>query len=101
MRKVAGPHPAGQGVCNYLNASRMEHSGHQFRSGGKTSDRALLARTKADREAAIALVRKGVALNEGELAEAAAEVSGREFVGLGMRPGDVRRLGRRSDLDEV
>jgi hypothetical protein len=61
----------------------------------------FLARTKADREAAIALVRKGVALNEGELAEAAAEVSGREFVGLGMRPGDVRRLGGRSDLDEV
>jgi hypothetical protein len=80
----------------------MEHSGHQFRFGGKTSDRAeFLARTKADKEAAIALVRKGVALNEGELAEAAAEVSGREFVGLGMRPGDVRRLGGRSDLDEV
>ena len=38
---------------------------------------------------------------EFELAEAVAEVSGNEFVGLGMRPGDVRRLGRKSDFDEV
>ena len=40
-------------------------------------------------------------VNEGELAEAVAEVSGNEFVGPGMRPGDVRRLGRKSDFDEV
>ena len=39
-------------------------------------------------------------VNEGELAEAVAEVSGNEFVGPGMRPGDVRRLGKKADLDE-
>jgi hypothetical protein len=41
-----------------------------------------------------------VPVNEGELAEAVAEVSGNEFVGPGMRPGDVRRLGKKADLDE-
>ena len=49
---------------------------------------------ESDKERAIELVRKRVPVNEGELAEAVAEVSGNEFVGPGMRPGDVRRLGR-------
>jgi hypothetical protein len=56
---------------------------------------------EADKETAIELVRKRVPVSEGELAEAVAEVSGNEFVGPGMRPGDVRRLGRKSDFDEV
>jgi hypothetical protein len=56
---------------------------------------------EANRETAIELVRKRVPVSEGELAEAVAEVSGNEFVGPGMRPGDVRRLGRKSDFDEV
>ena len=43
---------------------------------------------EADRETAIELVRKRVPVSEGELAEAVAEVSGNEFVGPGMRPGD-------------
>ena len=51
---------------------------------------------ESDKEGAIELVRKRVPVNEGELAEAVAEVSGDEFVGPGMRPGDVRRLGRRT-----
>jgi hypothetical protein len=46
---------------------------------------------ESDKEGAIELVRKRVPVNEGELAEAVAEVSGNEFVGPGMRPGDVRR----------
>ena len=46
------------------------------------------------------MVCKRVPVNEGELAEAVAEVSGNEFVGPGMRPGDVRRLGKKADLDE-
>jgi hypothetical protein len=54
-----------------------------------------------DRETAIELVRKRVPVTEGELAEAVAEVSGNEFAGPGMRPGDVRRLGRKSDFDDV
>ena len=56
---------------------------------------------EADKEAAIELVRKRVPVSEGELAEAVAEVSGNEFVGPGMRPGDVRRISRKSDLGEV
>ena len=55
---------------------------------------------ESDKEGAIELVRKRVPVNEGELAEAVAEVSGNEFVGPGMRPGDVRRLGKKADLDE-
>ena len=55
---------------------------------------------EADKERAIELVRKRVPVNEGELAEAVAEVSGNEFVGPGMRPGDVRRLSKKVDLDE-
>ena len=52
---------------------------------------------ESDKEGAIELVRKRVPVNEGELAEAVAEVSGNEFVGPGMRPGDVRRLGKKAD----
>jgi hypothetical protein len=51
-------------------------------------------------EKAIQLVCKRVPVAEGELAEAVAEVSGNEFVGPGMRPGDVRRHGKKADLDE-
>ena len=56
---------------------------------------------EADRETAIELVRKRVPVSEGELAEAIAEVSRNEFAGPGMKPGDVRRFGRKSDFDEV
>jgi hypothetical protein len=56
---------------------------------------------EADKEAAIELVRKRVPVSEGQLAEAVAEVSGNKFVGPGMRPGDVRRIVRKSDVDEV
>ena len=55
---------------------------------------------ESDKERAIELVRKRVPVNEGELAEAVAEVSGNEFVGPGMRPGDVRRHSKKPDLDE-
>jgi hypothetical protein len=53
-----------------------------------------------DKEKAIQLVRRRVPVNEGELAEAVAEVAGNEFVGPGMRPGDVRRYSKEADLDE-
>jgi hypothetical protein len=43
---------------------------------------------------------RGFPVNEGELAEAVAEVAGNEFVGRGMRPGDVRRQSKKPDLDE-
>jgi hypothetical protein len=46
------------------------------------------------------LVRKRVPLNEGELVEAVAEVTGNQFVGPGMRPGDVRRHIKKADPDE-
>jgi len=46
------------------------------------------------------LVCKRVPVNKGELAEAVAEVSGDEFVGTGMGPGDVRRHSKKADLDE-
>ena len=55
---------------------------------------------ESDKEKAIELVRKRVPVTEGELAEAVAEVSGNEFVGPGMRPGDVRRHSKKPDLDE-
>jgi hypothetical protein len=48
-----------------------------------------------DEKRAIELVRKRVPVNEGELAEAVAEVAENQFVG-----GDVRRLGKKADLDE-
>jgi hypothetical protein len=78
----------------------MEHPGHDFRFRGKPSNRAEFSCIRSDKERAIELVRKRVPVNEGELAEADAEVSGNEFVGPGMRPGDVRRLGKKADLDE-
>ena len=46
---------------------------------------------EADEERAVELVRKRVPVNEGELAEAVAEVTENQFAGPGMRPGDVRR----------
>lgn len=55
---------------------------------------------ESDKEGAIELVRKRVPVNEGELAEAIAKVEENQFVGPGMRPGDVRRLAMKADLDE-
>ena len=55
---------------------------------------------ESDKEKAIQLVCKRVPVAEGELAEAVAEVSGNEFVGTGMEPGDVRRHSKNADLDE-
>src|SRR3977135_1640728 len=55
---------------------------------------------ESDKERAIQLVCKRVPVNKGELAEAVAEVSGDEFVGTGMRPGDVRRHSKKENLDE-
>ena len=53
-----------------------------------------------DKERAIELVRRRAPVNEGELAEAVAEVKGNEFVRPGMRPGDVRRHIKKADPDE-
>ena len=53
-----------------------------------------------DREKAIELVRSRAPINGGELAEAVAEVTENEFVGPGMRPGDVRRHIKKADPDE-
>ena len=55
---------------------------------------------ESDEKRAIELVRKRVPVNEGELAEAIAKVEENQFVGPGMRPGDVRRLAMKADLDE-
>jgi len=49
-----------------------------------------------DKARAIELVRKRVPVTEGELAEAVAEVAGSGF----LRPGDVRRMSKKPDLDE-
>jgi hypothetical protein len=46
---------------------------------------------ESDKDRAVELVRKKVPVNEGERAEAVAEVARNEFIGQGMRPGDVRR----------
>ncbi len=55
---------------------------------------------EADEERAVELVRKRVPVNEGELAEPVAEVTESQFVGPGMRPGDVRRHHITADRDE-
>ena len=55
---------------------------------------------ESDKERAIQLVCKRVPVTEGELVEPVAEVSGNEFVGTGMEPGDVRRHSKNADLDE-
>jgi hypothetical protein len=55
---------------------------------------------ESDEKRAIELVRKRVPVNEGELAEAIAKMEENQFVGPGMRPGDVRRLAMKADLDE-
>ena len=73
------------------NASRMEHPGHDFRFRGKPSNRAEFLAYESDKERAVELVRKRVPVNDGELAEPVAEVTESQFVGPGMRPGDVRR----------
>ena len=53
-----------------------------------------------DEAKAIELVRKRVPVNKGELAETVAEVAGGAFQGAGMRPGDVRRVSKKAELDE-
>ena len=53
-----------------------------------------------DREKAIELVRSRAPINGGELAEAVAEVTENEFVGPGMRPGDVRRHSKKADPED-
>ena len=79
----------------------MEHPGHDFRFRGKPSNRAEFSCIRIrDEKRAIELVRKRVPVNEGELAEAIAKVEENQFVGPGMRPGDVRRLAMKADLDE-
>ena len=55
---------------------------------------------EADKHRALELVRKRVPVQEGELAEAVAEVAGNVFAGPGMRPGDVRRNIKKADPDE-
>ena len=55
---------------------------------------------ESDEKRAIELVRKRVPVNESELAEAIAKVKENQCVGPGMRPGDVRRLAMKADLDE-
>jgi hypothetical protein len=72
-----------------------------FDSDGKPRIVRNFLANESDRERAIELVRKRVPVSEGELAEAVAEVTGNEFVGPGMRPGDVRRLSKKSDFDEA
>ena len=39
-------------------------------------------------------------MDKGELAETVAEVAGGAFQGAGMRPGDVRRVSKKAELDE-
>ena len=48
---------------------------------------------EADKERAVELVRKRVPVNEGELAEAVAEVAADELIGRRMKPGDVEQHG--------
>ena len=62
-----------------------------FDSEGKPGNVRYFVAYEADKERAVELVRKRVPVNKGEEAEAVAEVTGNEFVGQNMRPGDVRR----------
>jgi hypothetical protein len=55
---------------------------------------------ESDEAQAIELVRKRVPVSEGELVETVAEVAGGAFQGAGMRPGDVRRVSNKAELDE-
>ena len=48
---------------------------------------------EADEERAVELVRKRVPVNQGEQAEAVAEVAGNELLDQNMRPGDVKQHG--------
>ena len=71
-----------------------------YDSEGKPGSVRYFLAYEPDKERAVELVRKRVPVNEGELAEAVAEVSGNEFVGPGMRPGDVRRHIKNADPEE-
>jgi hypothetical protein len=55
---------------------------------------------ESDKDRAVKLVRKRVPVQQGELAEAIAEVAGNVLAGPGMRPGDVRRLTRKTQEDD-
>jgi hypothetical protein len=55
---------------------------------------------ESDKDRAVELVRKRVPVQQGELAEAIAEVAGNVLAGPGMRPGDVRRLARKTQEDD-
>jgi hypothetical protein len=55
---------------------------------------------ESDEAKAIELVRKRIPVNEGELAEIVAEVAGGAFLAAGMRPGDVRRVSKKAELDD-
>ena len=71
-----------------------------FKSEGKPRMVRNFLAYEPDKERAIELVRRRAPINEGEQAEAVAEVTGNEFVGPGMRPGDVRRHIKKADPDE-
>ena len=55
---------------------------------------------ESDKDRAVELVRKRVPVQQGELAEAIAEVAGNVLAGPRMRPGDVRRLVRKTQEDD-
>ena len=55
---------------------------------------------ESDKDRAVELVRKRVPVQQGELAEAIAEVAGNVLAGPGMKPGDVRRLVRKTQEDD-
>jgi hypothetical protein len=69
-----------------------------FDSEGKPRIARNFLAYESDKEKALELVRKRVPVNEGELAEAVAEVAGNEFVGPEMRSGDEGGLARRQTL---
>ena len=71
-----------------------------FNSEGKPRIVRNFVAYESDEKRAFELVGKRVPVTKGERAEAVAEVAENEFVGSGMRPGDVRRLGKKADLDE-
>ena len=71
-----------------------------FNSEGKPQIVRNFLAYESDKEKAIQLVCKRVPVTDGELAEVVAEVAENQFAGPGMRPGDVRRLGKKVDLDD-
>ena len=64
-----------------------------FDSAGKPAVARHFLSYESDKDRAVELVRKRVPVNEGERAEAVAEVAENEFIGEGMTPGDVWRHG--------